>query len=163
MSVKVFYSYSHKDKELLDQLVNHLQKQGVITGWHDERITAGTEWADDIDKRLNTAHVILLLISSDFLASDYCNTEVEKAMKRHHAGRACVIPIILCPCDWSGAPFSKLQALPKDAKAVTSWENPDEAFTDISKGIRSAVETIKTEENLERTNTAQRASKTEKS
>ena len=123
--VEVFYSYSHRDEELREELERHLsilKRQGVITAWHDRKIGAGTEWKGQIDTHLNTAHVILLLISSDFLASDYCyDIEMRRAMERHAAGDARVIPIILRPVSWKGAPFEKLQALPKDAKPVTSW------------------------------------------
>jgi hypothetical protein len=142
-SMKLFFSYAHKDEPLRDQLANHLsllKRQNIITDWCDRDITAGTEWADAIDSNLNTAQIILLLISSDFLASDYCWTkEMDPALERHHQGTARVIPIILRSCDWHSAPFGKLQALPKDAKPVTQWSNQDEAFTNIAQGIRNAV------------------------
>jgi class 3 adenylate cyclase len=142
--MEVFYSYSHRDEELREELEKHLsslKRQGVITAWHDRKIGAGTEWRGQIDTHLNTARVILLLISSDFLASDYCyNIEMQRAMERHAAGEARVIPIILRPVIWKGALFEKLQALPKDAKPVTSWVNRDEAFVSVAEGIRGAVE-----------------------
>src|SRR5579871_1216010 len=138
--MELFYSYSHKDEELRETLETHLsplKRQGVIAGWHDRRISAGTEWADQIDEHLNSAQIILLLISADFLASDYCyDKEMTRAMERHEAGAARVIPIILRPCDWHGAPFGKLQALPKDAKPITDWSNRDAAFLDVAQGIR---------------------------
>jgi hypothetical protein len=145
-SIEVFFSYSHKDEELRDELEKHLsilKRQGVITGWHDRRIGAGREWAGEIDTHLNTADVILLLISSDFLASDYCyDVEMKRAMERHEAGEARVIPVILRPVDWKGAPFGKLQALPTDAKPVTEWPNRDGAFLNVAQGIRAAVEEL---------------------
>jgi hypothetical protein len=141
--ISLFYSYSHKDEALRDELETHLtllRRQGVISGWHDRRIAAGTEWKGQIDHHLEAADVILLLVSSDFLASDYCwDVETKRAMDRHEAGTARVIPVILRPCDWQSAPFGKLQALPKDAKPVTSWKDRDEAFTDVARGIRNAV------------------------
>ncbi len=144
---EVFYSYSHKDEDLHDELEKHLsilRRQGVITGWHDRKITAGTEWAGEIEEHLNTAKVILLLISADFLASDYCyDLEMRRAMERHENGEAQVIPVILRKVDWRGAPFGKLQALPTDAKPVTSWSNRDEAFTSIAEGIRKAIEDLR--------------------
>ena len=108
-SLELFYSYSHKDEELRDQLENHLamlKREGVISGWHDRRISAGQEWDGEIDDHLNSVEIILLLVSSDFLASNYCyDIEVKRAMERHEAGEARVIPIILRPCDWQRAPF----------------------------------------------------------
>ena len=132
---EVFYSYSHKDEELRDEIQEHLsilRRQGVITNWHDREIGAGKEWEGQIDEHLQRADVILLLISSSFLASNYCNdVEMARAMERHDAGEARVIPIILRPVDWEGSPFEKLQALPKDAKPITTWTNKDEAFTNM--------------------------------
>lgn len=115
----------------------------MITNWHDRKIGAGEEWRGEIDKHLDTAHIILLLISPDFISSDYCwDIEVKQAMERHRAGEARVIPVILRPVDWSGAPFSELQALPKDARPITKWQNRDEAFKNIAQGVRSVAETL---------------------
>ena len=131
----VFISYSHRDEKLRETLGLHLaslQRQGVIKSWHDRKISAGTEWKQAIDENLNSAEIILLLISENFIASDYCyDLEMERAIARHDAGEARVIPIILKPVDWSGAPFGKLQALPKNAKPVTTWSNRGEAFLNI--------------------------------
>ena len=144
--VELFYSYSHRDEELREQLENHLsilRRQGVITNWHDRKISAGGEWEGEIHEHLNTAHIILLLVSADFLASDYCyDIEMNRAMERHSVGEARVIPIILRPVDWEEAPFGKLQALPRGVKAVTLWENQDEAFTNIARGIKKAIEDL---------------------
>ncbi|WP_254053057.1 AAA-like domain-containing protein [Microcystis sp. MC19] len=139
----VFISYSHRDEKLRETLGLHLaslQRQGVIKSWHDRKISAGTEWRQAIDENLNSAEIILLLISENFIASDYCyDLEMERAIARHDAGEARVIPIILKPVDWSGAPFGKLQALPKNAKPVTTWSNRGEAFLNIAEGIRQAA------------------------
>jgi len=143
-SIQIFYSYSHKDEALRDQLEKHLsilRRGGLIQAWHDRRIGVGREWEKEISEHLDTAQIILLLISADFLASEYCyGLELQRAMQRHEAGEALVIPIILRPVDWKGAPFSKLQALPTNAKPVTTWSNRDKAFLDIARGIRAAVE-----------------------
>lgn len=147
-ALEVFFSYSHKDQDLRDQLEAHLsllKNQGFISNWHDRKIIAGAEWAGEIDAHLNTAQIILLLISADFLASTYCfGIEVTRAMERHNAGEARVIPIILRHCDWHVAPFGKLQVLPTDGKPVDSrnWYNKDEAFYDVTQGIRKAVEDL---------------------
>ena len=144
--VKLFYSYSHKDEDLREELVKHLailKRQGVLEAWHDRDIDAGAEWANEIDEHLNEAQIILLLISSDFLASDYCyDIEMKRAMERHDANESVVIPIILRSCVWQGAPFGKLQGFPKDTKPVDAWPNPDRAFTNIAQGIRKVVEKL---------------------
>lgn len=144
-AVEIFYSYSHVSddemlrNELLKQLAG-IERQGVIVSWHDRKITAGREWAGEIDEHINTAGVILLFVSPDFMASGYCNDiELKRAMERHEAGEARVIPIILRPTLWTGAPFEKLQMLPTDARAVTLWPNRDEALLVVAQGIHKAV------------------------
>ena len=125
------------------EALSALKRSHVIQEWHDRQIQAGQEWKHEIDRHLNTADVILLLVSAAFLRSEYCwSEELKRAMARHEAGEALVIPVILRPCDWEGTPFDKLQMLPKDAKAITSWSNEDEALTNVAKGIRLAVKQV---------------------
>ena len=140
---KLFYSYSHKDEKMRDKLAVHLailDREGVIQEWHDRDIGAGDEWKLAIDKNLDAADIVLLLISPDFVASDYCwSKEMTQAIRRHDAGQSLVIPVVLRPVDWSGAPFGRLQALPKDAKPVSVWPNRDLAWVDVVRGIRKAA------------------------
>ncbi len=121
-TIEIFFSYSHKDetlREKLEKQLSLLKWQGLITGWHDRKIVAGQEWAGEVDTHLNTAQIILLLVSPDSMASDYCyGIEMKRAMERHEAGEARVIPIILRPTDWKSASFGQLKALPKDGKEV---------------------------------------------
>ena len=144
--VEVFYSYAHEDASLRDTLEKHLSllhRQGLIFQWHDRQIAAGTDWAQALDIHLERASVILLLISADFLASDYCyGIEVKRALERHQANEARVIPILLRPTDWRGAPFAHLQALPTDAKPITTWSNQDEALADVAAGLRRTIEDL---------------------
>jgi predicted aspartyl protease len=142
-AVDLFYAYSHKDERLRDKLETHLsilKRNQVISSWHDRRIPVGVGWTGAIDEHLNGAAIILLLVSADFIASDYCyDKEMRRAMERHELGEARVIPVILRPCDWQGAPFGKLQGLPKDMKPVTSWASRDEALKCVATGIREAA------------------------
>ena len=150
--VEVFFSYSHKDEKLLEKLRAHLanlEHQKIISGWHDRKIGAGEEWGGEIDEHLNAAQIILLLISADFMQSKYCrDIEVTQAVKRHEAREARVIPIILRDVDWEGAPFSHLQALPENAKAVALWRNRDQAFRNIAEGIKKVAKAMKLSSNL---------------
>ena len=143
-TAEVFFSYAHQDESLRDELEKHLsllKRSGTISSWHDRCISAGSEWAGQIDKRLESADVILLLVSSDFVASDYCyDIEMNRALELHEKGAACVIPVVLRPVDWHSAPFAKLQALPRDAKPITEWTNRDSGFQDVARGIRQTVE-----------------------
>ena len=146
-SIKLFFSYSHKDEALRNELVNHLHiltRQGMISSWHDRKILPGDEWNHHIHAHLETADIILLLISADFIASDYClDTEVETALRRHASGEAWVIPILLRPVDWTGTLFAKLQVLPTHGKPVTMWADRDEAFLDVAQGIRKIAEHLR--------------------
>jgi hypothetical protein len=145
--VKLFYSYAHEDARLRDELEKYLmilKRNETIDTWHDRKITAGSDWKDCIDANLNSADIILLLISADFIASDYCYAEeLKKAMDRHERDDAVVVPVILRPVNWRKASFSKLQALPTDGVPVTRWpEGMDAAFANISEGIETAVNEI---------------------
>ncbi len=141
--VEVFYSYADADEDLCIELDRHLSllvREGLIALWHKRQITPGMNWAEVLDHHLNVASVILLLISSDFLASDYCyGTEMQRAMERYGTNEVHIIPILLRPVDWQSAPFGRLKALPSNGRPVTSWPNRDEAFVDIAQGIRTAL------------------------
>lgn len=146
MPVKIFICYAREDEVLLNQLKTHLmplQRRNIIEMWYDRNINAGAEWERQIDRNLNTAQIILLLISRSFMASDYCySVEMSRALDRHKRGQACVIPIILSPVLWHDSPIGELQALPTDGKPIMSsqWYNIDEAFLNVAEGIRKAVE-----------------------
>lgn len=122
-----------------------LERTGLIQTWHDARISPGDEWADAIGTHLYISDVILLLISADFFASDYCSeVETPVALEKHQARTARAIPIVLRPVVWSSSPLAKLQALPKDALPVTSWESRDLAYMSICEGILSSLVAWKT-------------------
>src|SRR2546421_283317 len=154
-ALELFHSYAHKDEKLRDELNKHLynlKRQGFIVDWYDRDISAGTDWEQTIDAHLNTASVILLLISPDFMASEYCYSfEMKRALERHETGEARVIPIILKPVDWTGAPFSKLQVLPRNRKAVTSWKNRNAAFLEIATDIRETLKDLRKSSSSNRT------------
>src|SRR5450755_173055 len=144
--VTMFLSYAHEDEPLREELEKHLsllQRQGLVSTWQNRRITAGTDWAQAIDEHLKNASIILLLVSADFLASDYCyGVEMQRALERHEADQARVIPIALRPCDWKDAPFAHLQALPTNARPITTWLDRDEAWADVVRRIREVVTQI---------------------
>src|SRR6266571_4330806 len=145
MAVKIFCCYAHEDEALLKKLktqLRPLQRQGLVDVWYDRDISAGTEWEQEIKEQLNTAQIILLLVSPDFMDSDYCyGIEMQRAIERHERGEAIVIPIILRPVHWQIPPLNKLQALPTDALPVMSsgWQYQDEAFFNVTEGIRKVA------------------------
>jgi hypothetical protein len=141
----MLFAYSQKDESLRKRLEKHLseleRQHSVI--WCDRDINPGQERAKELKKGMSTAHIILLLVSADFLASDYCyQQQMQHALERHEAGETCVIPIILRPSDWKKTPLGKLQVLPLNGKAVTSWKKIDDALLDITIGIRKSIEQI---------------------
>jgi len=146
MPFAVFISYAHKDRKLRDELAVHLsnlRNQHVISDWYDGDLIPGTEWEQDILEHLRTARIILLLISAHFMASSFCrDIEMQEAIARHQARQARAIPILLRPTDWQDAPFAKLQVLPSHAKPVSQWRRHDDAFADVIKGIRRAIEDL---------------------
>jgi len=145
--VEVFFSYSHQDEGLRNELEKHLsvlRRQGVIDIWTDHRIGPGEEICGEIDRHLESADIILLLVSPDFLNSDYCyDIEMKRAMERHERGEARVVPVILRPCDWQSAPFGGLKALPIDGKPVTKHQSLDDAFVEVAHAIRGIAQQLK--------------------
>ena len=150
--VSLFYSYAHEDEALRGELAGHLkilERRGLISAWHDRRIVPGQAWGQAIDQHLTTADLVLLLVSKDFIGSDYIwGVELAQAMQRQQAQQCEVVPILvravdIDPADAEDLPFLKLQALPPGLLPVTSWTNRDEAWTQVAKGLRATVERIR--------------------
>jgi hypothetical protein len=147
-TIDIFCCYAREDQPLLEKLKIHLmplQRRGLITIWSDANISAGAEWEEEINKHLDTAHIILLLISSDFIASEYCyHKEMKRALEWHECGEAHVIPVILRHASWQNTPIGKLQALPTDGIPIidSSWHSQDKAFFTVAEGIREVVEKL---------------------
>jgi TIR domain len=143
-ALKVFIAYSHIDKDLKSRLLGHLkplERQGLISTWHDQEIRPGDEWDEEIADELDDADIILLLISVDFINSEYCaDVELDRALELHANGDARVIPVILRSCLWNKMPFAKLQALPNDGHAINTWRDQDEAFVSVAESIRQIAE-----------------------
>jgi hypothetical protein len=165
--LELFYCYAHADARLRKRFNEHLtilKREGVISEWHDGDINAGQEWEEEILRHLQSASIILLLISSSFLSSDYCyNIEMQKALERHEEGTARVIPVLLRECDWKIAPFRKLQALPRNGKPVTMWTDKDAAFADVAREIRKVVEELNSPSSTKTAQTANSRKKRVKS
>jgi len=140
--VKVFFSYSHTDEVMRDQLEVHfamLKRNGVDT-WHDRRILAGERFDNLIRQELETADIILLLVSPAFLNSNYCySVEMTRALQRSDEGTAHILPVIAEICDWKASPLSGIKALPKDGKALSMYPNPNEGFMEVVDEIRKII------------------------
>lgn len=137
---RIFISYSHKDENLRAELEKHLiilKRQGVVDVWTDHCIRAGESLDEAISEGLEASDIILLLVSVDFLHSDYCyGVEMDRALQKNDVGEAAVVPIILRPCDWKHTPLSELKAIPADGKPVVKWPTLDDAFLDVVQNLR---------------------------
>jgi len=145
-AIDIFLSFTHEDMALRGELEKHLnilKRQGQITSWYNREIHANGEWTHEVDTHISEAQIILLLVSPDFMNSDYCyGPEMARALERHKAGEARVIPIIIRPVYWEDAPFSKLPVLPADREPVTKWSNLDEAFLGIARNISNVAKEL---------------------
>lgn len=146
-SLEVFYSYAENDEALRNELEKHLgaiKRLNLIRDWHHRDVQIGTDWMQAVDVHLDSAQIILLLISADFISSDYCySVEMQRALERHRQGKARVVPIILRPVDLEGTPIASLYALPTGGKPITNWPDRDAAFTDVARGIRKVIQELK--------------------
>lgn len=141
--IEIFFSYAHEDEAFKEdvrrQLVGY-ERRGIILKWHDRMITAGAEWHGEIDRRLRRSDVVLLFISPYFIDSDYAyDIEMAEALRRHDAGEARVLPIIVTPSAWQDEPFARLQVLPTDGRPMDTWPNRNEAALDVARGIMRVV------------------------
>jgi hypothetical protein len=146
MPSRIFYSYAHEDeswRQELGTLLKPLVQKGKIVEWHDRKITPGCDWNAEISEQLRKADLIFFLISKDFLASDYCfGVEVDTAMERLKKGGVRVVPILLKPCLWRDSRFSALQFLPRDAKPVITWPQPEIALAEVAEEISKIVKDL---------------------
>lgn len=145
--LQIFCCYAREDRPLFDKLRKHLQAleyDRLITIQADVNIAPGNEWENEISNHLNTAQVILLLVSPNFMASRYCyKIEMRRAIERHELGETRVIPLLLREVDWQHTPLGKLQALPSNAKFIGRWRTQDTGFADIAQGVRQVVEGLR--------------------
>ncbi|MDQ2902728.1 MAG: phycobilisome rod-core linker polypeptide [Ktedonobacteraceae bacterium] len=141
--IEIFFCYARADEDFrrkLESQLSVLKHLDIISLWHDQNISAGADWREVTNQHMNAAHIVLLLISPDFMVSDFCfSDEVKRALERYALGEARVIPILLRATDWREAPFGTLQALPGNALPITAWRDPDEAFLNVTKGIKNVI------------------------
>jgi hypothetical protein len=146
LPIKLFFSYTHKDARARERLSAHLslaERQGLVQSWHDRKIPPGADWEGDINDHLNSADIIVLLISADFIASKYCwEREMARALERNDLHEAIVVPVVVAPVDWMGAPFGRLQMLPPSGKPVALWRDKEEAWFQTSRALRDLAERL---------------------
>jgi internalin A len=140
---RLFISYSHKDERYRERLESHLKvlrSAGLVQIWHDRRIDPGDEWRGEIDRALEEADLIVLLVSADFLASDYCSdVELRRALERRAEGTCRVVPVIVRDANWKLSKLGDLQSLPANGKPVTIWPNQDTAWRVVAEGLEQVI------------------------
>lgn len=146
-SISLFYSYSHKDRihrEKMEKVLSLLKENG-LSQWSDEEIVPGTEWSEEIRAQLGTAHIVVFLMSFEFCASPPCRAEWEYATELATQTDRHLIPVILQTCPWKDIPrMRSRQALPVDAKPITSYTNEDDAWQEVYDGIKRTLTEIST-------------------
>jgi cellulose biosynthesis protein BcsQ len=142
--IRVFFSYSHRDRPLVDELLLHLSplvQEGLIEDWSERIIPPGSGWREAIDAHLQQAEVVVLLVSADFLASDYIrSSEMSLVLERQRRAEVLVVPVLVRPVDLTG-PLSEFQMLPSGARPVTTWKNRDEAWANVTRELRRVLST----------------------
>lgn len=142
--MKVFISYAHRDEEFkrtLDEHLAGLKRKGDISTWNDRCIKPASDWENSIDENLESADIVVLLVSSSFLSSDYCfSIELERALTNHREGSCKVVPVIVRACDWEDLDIGKIQSLPTDAVPVNKWDDEDTAWLDVVKGLKILID-----------------------
>ena len=141
--VDIFISYARADGEYMEQLKKHLrslERQKLINSWTDTLIQSGQKWSNEILESLEKAAIILFLMSPDFIDSDYIHeVEIKKAMERHECDEVIIVPIFIRFCNLEGHPLSVFQGLPDPKKPISKWEDNDEAWNNIIKGLKIHV------------------------
>jgi predicted nucleotide-binding protein len=138
---EVFISYSHEDANWHKRLQEHLEplkRQGVVF-WDDSHVAVGSAWEREIAKKLEESQVVLLLISPSFVSSEFHRAECLRALDRHNAGDAFVIPLITTPIDWKSLPIRDLKMIPEGGKPISLWRDPDDALEQVPQAIKRAL------------------------
>jgi TIR domain/Putative peptidoglycan binding domain len=141
--LSLFLSYAHADALIVEALRKHLaplHHEGIIEHWHDRDLKPGELWDDEISARLESADIVIALISADFVASEYAyGRELRRALELHRLGELVLVPVIARACHWQNLPIGALQALPDGARPITSWDDVDAAYVTVVRGIESAA------------------------
>jgi len=122
----------------MEKFLISLRKDGLISEWHDRKIDPGENWNEEIQRNLDNADIIVLLISQDYIASKACSDEMKYALE--HINTKTIVPIILRKSTWKDTECKRLQALPKDGRPISNWDNPDEAWMNVYEGIKRIIE-----------------------
>jgi MinD-like ATPase involved in chromosome partitioning or flagellar assembly len=145
--VRLFLSYSFKDHRLVSEFMAHLavlERQGVITTWHERMVSPGEQWKRELDMHIEDADIILLFLSADFLGSEYIQgAELKRALQLQKEANARVVPILLRPVLWEQTLFAQMQVLPRNGLPVTRHDDTEEVWAECSREISLMAQAIR--------------------
>ena len=143
---RVFVSYARVDEPYRRRLEVHLaqlRRDGLVEVWSDQAVKAGSDWERDIQHRLTTADIVILLVTPDFVASHYCfDKELPEALRRHEEEGVRILPVHVKTVDLANLPFGKFQGLPADLRPIVAWRRADDAWSQVARWVRRAAEEI---------------------
>ena len=144
--LKLFLSYAHEDRDIVAELRKHLaplRYEQIVTDWYDLELMPGHDWDQDIISQLESSDLVLVVISADFVASNYAyGRELNLSLDLHDQDRVRLLPVIARNCKWQNLPFARLQVLPEGAVAISSWQNRDDAFVSVVLGVERVAREI---------------------
>jgi hypothetical protein len=144
--LKLFLSYAHEDRDLVAELRKHLAPlwhEQIVTDWYDLELMPSDEWDHEILSQLESSDLVLVMISADFLASNYAyGRELRVALNLHDQEQLRLLPVIGRNCKWQNLPFARLQTLPEGAVPISSWQNRDDAFVSVVLGVERVAREI---------------------
>ncbi|MEO5997578.1 MAG: toll/interleukin-1 receptor domain-containing protein [Chitinophagaceae bacterium] len=146
--VKIFISYSSKDTDLMNDLLTQLKVLTIsdkqIEFWQDGLLEPGIQWDQEIKDKLHASHIVLMLVSANFLTTDYIwNMEVEQTLSRQKVGSVTALPVILSPCAWMQTPLSQFSALPHKARPIKDFPDRDTALLEVVNGVQAVIRSWK--------------------
>ncbi len=147
-SVRLFYSYSHKDaqyRDAMEDALSLLRTQGHLTQWSDKNILPGHRISTTIGQEMEQVDIVVFLISNSFLASDECMKEWKRAKTMHVAShRPLRVPIIVSTCAWKDLLVEDdIKVLPNDGKPVKTFSDSDAAWSQVYEGIKSLIDSLR--------------------
>jgi TIR domain len=141
--VTVFCSYSHADKDILDTLLKHLQpllRMRLIDRFvNDNRLTGGETWHARIMEHLDSAHIVLFLVTPNSVASDYVKEEIDRAVERYRSDHCRIIPIMGRAADYRGLGIDEFEPLPAKNRPIDQWPRRGDALEHVAHGVERAI------------------------
>jgi hypothetical protein len=141
---RVFISYCREDARWMDRLQHHLallRHQGVVF-WEASEVDAGSDWYGTLERKVEDSQIFVIFVSADYLASKEQHRILLRALDRHKAGDAVILPIITTPCDWQSTPLNSLQVLPEGGKPLVRWQDPNEVLEQIAELLKRTVDKL---------------------